>query len=328
MLDLRCAIATVGLAALASLAGCEAESAAPPAAVAADSKEGDPAEDTKGEQAQPEEKTSESAGQPDPQPEPEPEPPKPPEPQTVLLVGDSMIATGIGVLLEKKLDAHVLVTAHRKGKSASGLARPDFYDWMDEAKKQVEAHDPDLTIVIVGGNDGQDLTPSSKAEKRTRWKTEEWEPAYKARVSSFLTTLAGEEDKVLWLGLPKMGLGSLERKLVLIRSVQQEAVKEFGDRAVYFETSPFLTDENGDLLRQVIIKGKYREVREDDGIHFTMAGSQFFVDSVYPTVLETLGLEDSAAYEKEEEPEAADGAPSGDAPAEAKAEQPAPEPAK
>lgn len=326
MLDLRCVFATVGLGALLSLAGCEAESAAPPAAVAGDSKEGDPAEQAQADQAPPEEKTTAAAVEP----EPEPEPPKPPEPQTVLLVGDSMIATGIGVLLEKKLDAHVLVTAHRKGKSASGLARPDFYDWMDEARKQVEAHDPDLTIVIVGGNDGQDLTPSSKAEKRTRWKTEEWEPAYKARVSSFLTTLAGEEDKVLWLGLPKMGLGSLERKLVLIRSVQQEAVKEFGDRAVYFETSPFLTDENGDLLRQVIIKGKYREVREDDGIHFTMAGSQFFVDSVYPTVLETLGLEDSAAYEDKEEPEAADDAPAegGGTPAEAKTEQPAPEPAK
>ena len=34
-----------------------------------------------------------------------------------------------------------------------------------------------------------------------------------------------------------------------------------------------------------------QELREDDGIHFTMAGSEYFADQVYPPILSVLGLE-------------------------------------
>ena len=97
-----------------------------------------------------------------PAPEPEPETPPPPAaPRKVLILGDSLAATGFGALLEKKLDAHPDIECDRKAKSATGLARPDFYDWEAEAKKQVDAKQPDLVVVIMGGNDGQDLTPKS-----------------------------------------------------------------------------------------------------------------------------------------------------------------------
>mgnify|MGYP002145582130 CR=1 FL=1 len=91
-----------------------------------------------------------------------------------------------GRLLERKLDAHPNIDCDRKAKSATGLARPDFYDWEAEAKKQVEARTPDLVVVIMGGNDGQDLTPKSGKGKRVGWKSEGWNAAYKGRVADFL----------------------------------------------------------------------------------------------------------------------------------------------
>jgi len=60
---------------------------------------------------------------------PEPEPAAAPtEPRRVLILGDSLAATGFGAMLEKRLDAREDVVCYRKGKSASGLARPDFFD--------------------------------------------------------------------------------------------------------------------------------------------------------------------------------------------------------
>lgn len=231
-----------------------------------------------------------------PTPEPEPETPPPPAgPRKVLILGDSLAATGFGALLEKKLDAHPDIECARKAKSATGLARPDFYDWESEAKKQVDARKPDLVVVIMGGNDGQDLTPKSGKGKRVAWKSDGWNDAYKGRVSDFLKEIGVDQRKVLWLGLPKSETTGFEQKLGVIRQVQSEAIAALGDAATYLDTTPFLTDASGELLATATVgKRKDQDLREDDGIHFTMAGSQFFADKVYPEVLRVLGVEDAA----------------------------------
>ncbi len=218
----------------------------------------------------------------------------PQEPQRVLILGDSLAATGFGVLLEEKLDAHPDVVCYRKGKSASGLARPDFYDWFDQGPRQVEFRKPDLVVVVMGGNDGQDLPPW-KGSSRVHWNSEGWPSAYRGRVDDFLgkitTPVEGEDSAhVMWLGLPMMGMRSLEKKLVLIRQIQQEAVGALGAGGVYLDTTQFLVDEQGELLSTAPVKGKTRELRAEDGIHFTMSGSEYLADRVYPEVLVALGL--------------------------------------
>lgn len=231
--------------------------------------------------------------------EAEPEEPKvvlPEEPYRVLLLGDSMIATGFGALLEDKLDAHPHVVCYRKAKSATGLARPDFYDWFDQAPRQIEFRKPDLVVVIMGGNDGQDIPPW-KGSKRVHWETEAWDGAYRARMDDFLGRLRepveGEEGaRVLWLGLPTMGMRSLEKKLVLIRGIQKEAVDAIGEGGIYLDTAPFLAGEDGKPLKQAEVEGKVRELRAEDGIHFTMSGAEYFADKVYPEVLGVLELPD------------------------------------
>lgn len=227
----------------------------------------------------------------EPTPEPEPAPAAPVTPSKVLILGDSLAATGFGALLEKKLDAHPHIECFRKAKSATGLARPDFYDWQAEAKKQIEARQPDLVVVILGGNDGQDLQPKSGKGKRVAWKSDEWTAAYKGRVEEFLKDLG--ERKVLWLGLPKSELGSFEQKLTIIRQAQSDAVATLGATGTYIETTPMLSNDAGELLEKASV-GRYKNqtLREEDGIHFTMAGSEFFADKVYPEVLRVLGVAD------------------------------------
>lgn len=231
--------------------------------------------------------------------EPEPETPTvPDEPYKVLILGDSLAATGFGALLERKLDAHPNVVCYRKGKSASGLARPDFFDWQEEGKAQVEFREPDLVVVIMGGNDGQDITRRKNGDgKRAGWKHEEWPVEYRARVDAFLAKVSAPGRKVLWLGLPFMGLSSLEKKLTLIRDVQRTAVEALGDGSKYVDTVPFVTTEDGKMLTEAKVgpRGKTQTIRADDKIHFTMAGSELFADRVYPEVLDVLGLPDVQA---------------------------------
>ena len=216
------------------------------------------------------------------------------EPRRVLIVGSSLAATGLGAVLEDLLDANPQITAYRKGKSASGLSRPDFYDWFDQGKRQVEFRKPDLVIVLIGANDGQDIPPW-KGEKRIRWGTDEWPDAYRERVDDFLASVmtpVEEEDgaRVMWLGLPQVKSPSLERKLTLIRGIHEERVNALGDGGVYLDTTQYLVDQNGKLLLTAEVKGKQRELRGEDGVHFTMSGCEYLAAKIYPEVLGALGL--------------------------------------
>ena len=214
-------------------------------------------------------------------------------PSRVLILGDSLAATGFGALLERRLDGHPEIQCFRKAKSASGLARPDFYDWMSEARTQVKERDPHLVVVIMGGNDGQDLIAKGKG-KRVQWSSDGWDQAYRDRVAAFVTELRGDGRKVLWLGLPKMGVASFEKKLELIREVQKTALADFGD-VVYLDTIPYFVDGDGNLQSHADVgKRKNQALRADDGIHFTMAGSEYFADKIYPEVLRVLGEDDVA----------------------------------
>ena len=228
------------------------------------------------------------------------DPPAPPlaeatlpvEPYSVLIVGGSLAATGVGALLERELDAHPHIEAHRKGKSASGLSRPDFFDWMAEGKRQVDLHHPDLVIVILGGNDGQDVVRLRGDGPRVPWTDEGWADAYREQVDAFLATLTADGAEVLWVGPPAMGLTSLEKKMTIIRDVHENAVEALGAKGIYLDTVPFVSDIEGNLLSEIPGSGpsKAQKLRSEDRIHFTMAGSEYFAAQIGTNVLQALDL--------------------------------------
>ena len=209
----------------------------------------------------------------------------------VLIVGDSMAATDFGRALQRRLGAAKKLRVARRGKSSTGLARPDFFDWMAEAQRQITRHKPDLVVVIIGGNDGQDLIPPKKKKgRRVHWKKDKWKGAYAARVQAFAKLLMGEDRKVAWLELPAMDLRSFERKLGIIRDVQKKALAELGPRIRYVDTRDIFYDTKGRLKRKITAGGKRVALRQEDGIHFSLEGGQYFADRVMPSLLEAWSM--------------------------------------
>jgi hypothetical protein len=86
-----------------------------------------------------------------------------------------------------------------------------------------------------------------------------------------------------------MGITSFEKKLELIRRIQQEAV-EATERATYLDTIPFVSDADGKMLTEAHVgnRRKPQPIRSEDRIHFTMSGSEYFADKIYPEVLGIL----------------------------------------
>lgn len=206
----------------------------------------------------------------------------------VLILGDSMAATDFGKALEKRLKADRHFSPRRRGKSATGLARPDFFDWTKEAKRQLKKHKPDVVVVVIGGNDGQDLisVPAGSA-RRVVWDTKRWAGRYAARVEAFADLLRADGRQVFWLELPAMEKGSLERKLRKIRALQRRSVE--GKAGVrYLRTRPHLVGADGKVHRSLRHRGKTVKMRQADGIHFTLAGAKHFAGLVYEDLAAAL----------------------------------------
>ncbi|MCK8497358.1 SGNH/GDSL hydrolase family protein [Myxococcus fulvus] len=211
-------------------------------------------------------------------------------PRSVLLLGDSLIATGFGDYLLARLEAHPTIRASRRARSSTGLARPDFFDWMAVGEEEVKRHQPDVVVVILGGNDGQSLLERD-GKKPVHWGKPEWEAAYRQRIESFASVLAAPGRKIIWLELPATGLKRFEQKLALIRGLQREVIGSRVD-ARYVDTRPYFTDARGKALLQARVEGfrKPMKLRMSDGVHFTIAGGRYFASKVYPEVLDALGL--------------------------------------
>ena len=211
-----------------------------------------------------------------------------PPPRTVLLLGDSLIVSSFGEYLEKFLVEQPVVNVVRRAKSSTGLARPDFFNWMTTGREQVEQHRPDVVVVIMGGNDGQGLT-DEHGKAQVQWGAAGWEAAYRQRVEDFLQVLEAPGRKLLWVELPVTGTRHFERKLGIIRRVLREAVSAHGE-ATHLETRPFFTDARGAVLRVAPVDTfrKPMKLRMEDGVHFTLAGGRYFASKVHPAVVSLL----------------------------------------
>lgn len=197
-----------------------------------------------------------------------------------------MVVTELGRDLGRVLEEGLGASVHRKGRSSTGLARPDYYDWFTTGAGLARQVDPDLVVIIVGGNDGQDLVDEA-GKGRIRWRTEGWGPAYQGRVHRFLDGMAAEGRRFVWVELPAMDHRNLEGKLRFIRQVQREALAERDDVLLHLDTRPCFYGKDGGLLTRIPTGAKQGgPIRQEDGIHFSLFGARYVSRCAAPQLLD------------------------------------------
>jgi hypothetical protein len=218
-------------------------------------------------------------------------------PKSILLVGDSMIAGGLGLYMQRDLDKVHGYDTRRHGKTSSGLARPDFYDWMKVGKEIVDKAGPtDATIAMFGGNDVQGLYMGHGAW--IRWPEAGWAEEYARRVNAFADIVAPDHRTLFWIGMPVMRPEKFHRKVQRVNTIYR-AEMAIRPHAHYVDIWPLLADENGDYADRIQlepdpdetkgetkgeIKPKKVRVRAGDGIHLSPAGARFVADHVMAVV--------------------------------------------
>ena len=209
----------------------------------------------------------------------------------ILIIGDSFVAVsgGVGEILERELLKCESASVFRKGKVSSGLSRPDYYDWLSEAKKLVSLYDFNAAVIMIGSNDAQSLT-SSKGKYIVSYGAESWNNQYSQRVSSLLDIFKQKDMVVFWAGFPIMKSKGYAGKIKNLNSIYQSNCKAC-ENAYYIplwdlfadsdkKYTAYLPDENG----------KYKLARQSDGIHLTYFGGTIAVKEIIQQMNRILNL--------------------------------------
>lgn len=202
----------------------------------------------------------------------------------VLLIGGSQIAGAFGMYLRKALMKSGYVV-RREAKSASGLARPDFFNWPRLTAALLASFEPDAVVVMFGANDAQGIRmPRGSDPRWLRWHEPEWIVEYRRRIRDFAELLAPDHARQLfWLGMPAMGEPRLDARVQVINEAYATHI-ESRESGFYIETRPVLADEHGDFVDHMQIDGDRVRIRAHDGVHIRGPGATRLVQHVKPII--------------------------------------------
>ncbi len=192
-----------------------------------------------------------------------------------VVVGDAL-ARGLGAGLERLTDLDPRFEVVNRFNEASGVARPEIYNWPAAIPKILKSSPFDAVVVLMGTND---MRPIKVGEGRVEPGTPEWTAAYKANVDQILASIKDNGARTYWVTLPPMQNPEFEAQMQSVSLLQRERVVSSG--VALIDIKPALTNADGSfMIGDLDAKGKPRRLRAKDGITFSRVGNDVLANLV------------------------------------------------
>ena len=202
---------------------------------------------------------------------------------TVLIVGDSMIAGSLGNAVSRVLARDSRLHVVGAFQTATGLARPDIYDWGSVLPPLLERERPALIVCSLGANDATNIR---EGDRQLEFGEPDWRVAYSARVMAMMGAFSRTGANVLWLGLPPMREARYSAHAAYLNAIFAQAARKTPH--VEFLELRMLVSDRGSGEYSTFVPGpdgRLIRYRLDDGIHYAPAGAsaitRWVVDWIY-----------------------------------------------
>jgi hypothetical protein len=231
-------------------------------------------------------------------PPPPPPPPRKPafspkHPLRVYIGGDSLVIVpgesllrAMGSKVYKPIDS---VDGH----VATGLERPDVYNWFDRIRQVMKKDKPNVVVVAFGANDDHSyMTGLPPGVSLGDFGSGAWIKEYRRRVGGFMDTVIRGGGVIVYLGMPIVQSPNESRDFDLINRILYQEAKKRPKGAVYIDTwfqfadpktggyAEYLKNAHGDLVK----------VRANDGVHFEPAGGDIIARLVLKAINQRFDL--------------------------------------
>ena len=199
-----------------------------------------------------------------------------------MYVGGDSISRDLGEGLARVTPAD-LVRIDLDPRPATGLSRPDFFDWSQHLAGVLTESAPDVFVVMFGANDFQNVEYEDEILDRFG---AEWLELYRERVDRIMTLLSQPDTQTVWIGQPPVRESRLSGGLAMLNEVYAETSAEH-PQVTYVDTWDIFSDADGGYVDE--IDGV--RLRREDGVHLTIAGGNHLAEAVWRVIGPAWGLE-------------------------------------
>ena len=202
------------------------------------------------------------------------------------IAGDSLVIVPGESLLRAVAGNRAVAAESVDGRIASGLERPDVFNWFTHIREVMEKDKPRAVVLMFGGNDDHGfMTGIPEGREVGTFGSPSWRAEYRRRVASVMDTVTRNGAYLVWIGLPISRDADQTLRFDVINSILQTEAAKRKRRVSYLDTYFFFAGENGRFAQYIEdATGKLVKMRADDGVHFERPAG----DLIAAKVLERL----------------------------------------
>jgi hypothetical protein len=218
----------------------------------------------------------------------------------IWVAGDSLVITpGYAIVRAAGASPAMEPVGTVDGRVATGLTRPDVFNWFDEIRSSVKELRPRAVVLGFGGNDDKAYMPGlPEGRSIGDFGSWSWLQEYGRRVGGLMDAINRAGAFVVWIGLPQTRSAAQTQRFDVVNAVVEKEARKRDGRATYVDTYTMFAGDDGGYTQYLADgSGQLRKVRADDGVHFEREGG----DMIARVVLKALNKEfDLTSWRKQQ----------------------------
>jgi hypothetical protein len=201
----------------------------------------------------------------------------------VWIAGDSLvIVPGFAIVRAAGASPAIEAVGGVDGRVATGLTRPDVFNWFEEIPRRVKELRPRVVVLGFGANDDKTyMTGLPKGVSVDAFGGSVWRREYARRVGGLMDRINRAGGFVGWIGLPQTSSPEQTQRFDVNNAVVQRQARMREGRAAFVDTyTTFAGDDGGYAEYLSTPSGGLLKVRADDGVHFEPEGGDMIARDV------------------------------------------------
>jgi hypothetical protein len=202
---------------------------------------------------------------------------------TIWIAGDSLVITpGYAIIRAAGASPAMQSVGGVDGRIATGLTRPDVFNWFDEIRKQVKERKPKVVVLDFGGNDDKAyMTGLPEGVTIDDFGGSVWRREYARRVGGVMDVINRAGAFVVWIGLPQTSSPDQTARFDVVNAVVEKQARKRPGRAAYIDTYRLFAGDDGGYTQYMRnLSGDLVQVRASDGVHFEREGGDIIAREV------------------------------------------------
>ena len=221
----------------------------------------------------------------------------------IWVAGDSLVITpGYAIVRAAGTSPAMEPVGTVDGRVATGLTRPDVFNWFDEIRARVKELRPRAVVLGFGGNDDKAyMTGLADGTSIGDFGSWSWRREYARRVGGLMDAINRAGAFVVWIGLPQTRSAAQTQRFDVVNAVVEKEARKREGRATYVDTYTMFAGDDGGFAQFLADgSGQLRKVRADDGVHFEREGG----DMIARVVLKALNKQFDLTSWRKKQPSA------------------------